>query len=74
MFEHPKKVCLTYYSHMKFSMFLSLEFAKASFFAFVHGIYPDAYVTHSSDTIKKLQNEMEKIGCRKIDLEEIKEV
>ena len=41
MFQHPKNVCLTYFSHMKFSLFLSSEFAKASFFAFVHGIYPD---------------------------------
>ena len=68
MFHHPKKVCLTYFSHLKFSLFLSKEFAKASAGAFVHGIYPDVLITHSSDTIDKLSNEMKKIGCRKIDL------
>ena len=65
MFKHPSNVCLTYFQHMKFSLFLSAEFAKASFFALAHAVYPDIFITHSSDTIKYLQNEMDKIGCRK---------
>ena len=68
MFKHPQEVCLTYFSHLKFSFFLSYEFAKASVGALIHGIYPDVLVTHSSDTINFLNNEMKKIGCRKIDL------
>ena len=68
MFKHPSEVCLTYFSHLKFSFFLSYEFAKASVGALIHGIYPDVLVTHSSDTIKFLNDEMKKIGCRKIDL------
>ena len=64
MFEHPKSVCLSYTEHFKFSMYLSFEFAKASIFAIIHAIYPDAYVTHSSDTVRRIQNEMNKIGCR----------
>ena len=64
MFEHPKKVCMTYYTHFRFSMYLSYEFAKASIGAIVHGFYPDVLVTHSSDTLNRLQNEMKKIGCR----------
>ena len=65
MFRHPKNVCLTYFSHLKFSMYLSKEFAKASAIAAIHGIYPDSYITHSSDTITKLQSKMNQIGCRK---------
>lgn len=65
MFKHPANVCLTYFQHMKFSLFLASEFGKASLFAVVHAIYPDAYITHSSDTIKYLNDEMKKIGCRK---------
>lgn len=64
MFEHPKKVCMTYYTHFKFSMYLSYEFAKASVGAIIHAIYPDVLVTHSSDTLTRLKNEMKKIGCR----------
>ena len=46
-------------------MNLSKEFAKASVGAFVHAIYPDVLITHSTDTINNLQKEMKKIGCRK---------
>ncbi len=73
MFKHPAKVCMSYLSHFHFSMYLSQEFAKASVGAFIHAIHPDILVTHSSDTIKRLDNEMKKIGCRKIDLEKSKE-
>ena len=65
MFKHPSKVCLSYLKHMKFSFHLSYHFGKASACAFVHGIYPDIFITHSSDTIQKLTNDMNKIGCRK---------
>jgi len=49
---------------MKFSLVLSGEFAKASVGAFIHAIIPDLLVTHSSDTIKKISEDMEKVGCR----------
>jgi hypothetical protein len=65
MFSHLKDVCLTYPEHFKFSLFLSISFAKASFFAFVHALFPFLFITHSSDTIKYLDSEMKKIGCRK---------
>lgn len=65
MFKHPKSVCLNYVSHMKFSFYLSYEFLKASAAATIHAIYPDVLVSHSTDTIKKLDTEMKKIGCRK---------
>ena len=29
-FSHPDNVCLSYVEHFKFSMYLSIEFAKAS--------------------------------------------
>lgn len=69
MFQHLKDVCLTYPEHFKFSLFLSIEFAKASFFAFVHALFPFLFTTHSSDTIKYLKEEMSKIGCKKSNVE-----
>ena len=45
MFKHPANVCMTYFSHFKFSMYLSQEFAKASVGAFIHAIHPDILVT-----------------------------
>lgn len=63
-FKHPQKVCMNYLSHMRFSLYLSSQFAIASAGAFCHAIYPDILITHSSDTISKLSSDMKKIGCR----------
>ena len=63
MFKHPTKVCMTYLSHFKFSMYLSKEFGKASIGAFVHAVYPDILITHSTDTLSKLEKELQKTGC-----------
>lgn len=60
MFKHLKDVNMTYLEHMKFSLFLSFNFFKASFSAFVHAIYPDILITSSTDTLKLLNIEMEK--------------
>jgi hypothetical protein len=63
-FKHPKDVCMSYLEHMKFSLYLSYMFGKASFCALIHAIYPDILITTSSDTINKLTFEMKQIGCR----------
>ena len=63
-FTHPSRVCMTYWTHFRFSMYLAKEFFLASVCAVVHAFYPDAFVTHSSDTIQKLLNDMRGVGCR----------
>ena len=50
---------------MQFSRYLGYTFLKATIGTGCHAIYPDIFVTHSSDIIKKLANEMEQVGCRK---------
>lgn len=51
---------MTYFDHMKFSLFLSFTFLKATFGAFIHAIYPDILVTSSTDTLELLNIEMKK--------------
>lgn len=63
MFKHPTKACMTYWSHLKFSMFLSKEFSKASVAAFIHAIYPDILISHSRNTLSNLQNEFNQRSC-----------
>ena len=41
MFTHLKDVKMTYFEHMKFSLFLSFTFFKAALADFVDSIYPD---------------------------------
>ena len=55
---------MTYNEHMKFSFNLSFIFLKASYQAFIHGLFPEIYITGSTDTSKKvsdLLNNMSKL-------------
>lgn len=54
--QHPQNVGMTYTEHMKFSFNLSSVFLKASYQAFIHGIFPEIYITSSTDTSKKVTN------------------
>ena len=64
LFTHPSQVCMSYWEHFCFSMYLAREFSVAALCAVVHAICPDVCVTHSSDTIRRLTEEMRKVGCR----------
>ena len=66
-FQHPSKVCLTYYSHFKFSMKVSFKLFVASIKAFVHSIYPDIFITSTTDLLAYLNNELKSIGCNRDD-------
>ena len=65
MFRHPKNVCMTYFTHMRFSLYLSYSFFRGFIAALIHAIYPDILVTYSSDLINKLSRDMRQIGCTK---------
>ena len=68
MINHLSDVCMDYKTHFCFSMYLSYEFDKASVCAFIHAIAPDLFITFSSDTIKELEKEMKKVGCKKLNV------
>ena len=63
-FQHPKAVCMTYFQHARISMNFSYMFLKASKEAFIHAIYPDKYITSTSDTVKEITKILEESGCR----------
>ena len=65
MFIHLQEIKMSYLEHMKFSLYLSYMFGKASFYAIIHAIYPDILITSSSDTIKKLTIDMNNIRIKK---------
>lgn len=54
--EHPTNVGMTYNEHMKFSFNLSFIFLKASYQAFIHGLFPEIYITGSTDSSKKVSD------------------
>jgi hypothetical protein len=61
---HPASVCMTYFQHFVFSMMLSRKFAIGSWKAFIHALYPSAYITSSSDLIEDVKMDMTQVGCR----------
>ena len=63
-FQHLQDVCLSYYEHMCFSLYLSKEFFLSSVQAVVHAFIPSFYVTSSSDMVERVTMEMAQIGCR----------
>jgi hypothetical protein len=63
-FSHPTKVCMSYFQHMIFSLYICKKLFVGSVHALVHAFYPDCFVTSSSDLVVELQQEMSKIGCR----------
>ena len=62
-FIHPAKVCMTYFQHFLFSMYLSRKFAIGSIKAFIHAVYPDWYITSSSDLLEDVKADMKTVGC-----------
>jgi len=67
MFLHPKNVCMTYFQHFRFSMYLCSLFCKGAFFALLHSFLPDFFITSSSDIVNNIQNLIKESGCRKYD-------
>ena len=63
-FQHPTHLSMTNFQHARLSMNFSYMFLKASKEAFIHAIYPDKYITSTSDTVKEITKILEESGCR----------
>ena len=64
-FSHPESVCMSYFDHFCFSLKLSKMLCVASYKAFIHAIFPNAYITSSSDLVDELKHEFDTVGCDK---------
>ena len=58
-FKHLQDVKMSYLSHFYRSFSIGIYFGIASCKALVHAIYPDLFITSSSDLIKDLAEELE---------------
>tara|TARA_B100000795_G_C22561749_1_gene346618 strand:+ start:319 stop:531 length:213 start_codon:yes stop_codon:yes gene_type:complete len=64
MFSYLQDLWFSYPEHLKFSLYLSYSFAKASFFAFLHALFPFLFITHSTDNIKYLNEIIKKTDIK----------
>tara|TARA_Y100001958_G_C21179929_1_gene510010 strand:+ start:677 stop:877 length:201 start_codon:yes stop_codon:yes gene_type:complete len=65
MFFHPTEVCMDYYSHCKISMKCAFLLFVGGVKAVIHGIYPDIFITSTSDTILSIQKILKDSGCNR---------
>jgi len=61
--HHPQQVCMSYYKHFCFSFKLSKLFLVASFKAVCHALFPDIFITSSSDTVNNIKYLIDNSGC-----------
>lgn len=66
-FTHPQNVCMSYFEHCKFSLYLARKFAFGTFAAIVHAFFPGRFLTHSSDMVRELSNVLLRAGCMSSD-------
>ena len=64
MFIHPKKVCMSYWQHFKFSMYISYLLGRGCLSAIGHAIYPDKLTKSTSDLNKKIGDLLDNSGCK----------
>ena len=70
-FKHPKKVCMDYQTHAKFSLQMAYLFTQGALKAVVHAFLPDFYVTSTSDLVNEVQQHLQDAGCRNEEEEKI---
>lgn len=63
-FKHPQNVCMTYLHHLNLSLGFSRILLVGGLKAFIHGLYPDIYITSTSDVVHKLNKIMKENGCK----------
>ena len=62
-FKHPKEVCMSYFTHLKLSLYFSYVLGKGSAKAFMHAFIPDYYVTSTSDLVNEVALLLKDNGC-----------
>jgi hypothetical protein len=69
-FQHPAEVGMTYGEHCRFSLSLAWQFALASAQAVVHALYPDVFVSSSTDAsaaiAQQIQQRVDAAGVHEV--------
>ena len=62
--KHPKSVCMSYSEHFRLAFGFSFYFFKKSIQSLIHAIYPNLYITSTTDCIEEIKIKLEDKGCR----------
>lgn len=64
MFQHPRQVCMTYWSHCCLSLTICKYFVQGALYAFIHAFIPDIFTTQSSMITNTILDILQHSGCR----------
>jgi len=62
-FSHPNAVCMSYFQHMRLSLGFSWTLFQGSFKALVHAVFPNQFITSTTDVHKQIGEELRAAGC-----------
>lgn len=65
-FKHPQQVCMTYFQHMRLSLYFSYILWKGSIQSFIHALFPDLYIRSTTDISSLLIDTLKTAGCHTI--------
>ena len=65
-FNHPNTVCMSYFTHLRFSLTMAYHMFNGSIQAIVHAFLPSYYLHSTTDTVNKIQSALAASGCRNI--------
>jgi hypothetical protein len=54
--RHPEEVRMTYFQHLRFALMLARKTLGCSVASLIHAFFPFLFVTHTSTTVRKLQD------------------
>lgn len=63
-FDHPNRVCMSYWTHARHSLGLAWLLGWASVRAAVHAVVPSWYVTSTTDCVAEALRRLVDSGCR----------
>lgn len=62
--DHPSRVCMTYFTYFRLSLYLSALFLKASCQAFIHAFLPFYFASSSTMNCQHIHKLIESSGCK----------
>ncbi len=54
--QHPDEVGMTYFGHLRFALMLSRRTAGCALASLIHAFLPFLFVTHTSRTVREIQD------------------
>lgn len=61
--NHPNNVCMSYFSHMRFSLRMARYMFFGTFQAIVHAFIPPMFLHGTTETVDTIQTALAESGC-----------